>query len=169
MEFAKSNDKVLECATYALDIGATRLVLSVEKPLRLFFLLPSFVLSFFLGTFFLGALLLLWCVNFKQNLWPLYIWHQICMSHRLSQFQFHLRLQLHLVLPLPASISNFRCCEWAINLCILLELLRRRVVWLSLPCAKFKDCFNWGKASLFQSRRGFALAAFAFALGVNNR
>lgn len=55
MEFAKSNDKVHECATYALDIGATRLVLSVEKPLRLFFLLPSFVLSFFFGTFFLGG------------------------------------------------------------------------------------------------------------------
>lgn len=57
MEFAKSNDKVLECATYALDIGATRLVLSVEKPLRIFFLLPSFVLSFFLfGHFFFGGI-----------------------------------------------------------------------------------------------------------------
>lgn len=62
MEFAKSNDKVLECATYALDIGATRLVLSVEKPLRLFFLLPS---SFSFWALFFGALLLLWCVNFK--------------------------------------------------------------------------------------------------------
>lgn len=56
MEFTKSNDKVLECATYALDIGATRLVLSVVKPLRIFFLLPSFVLSFFLGTFFWGGI-----------------------------------------------------------------------------------------------------------------
>lgn len=50
MEFTKSNDKVLEYATYALDVGATRLVWSVEKPLRLFFCL----LSFFFWALFSG-------------------------------------------------------------------------------------------------------------------
>lgn len=83
--------------------------------------------------------------------------------------------------PVPfayATISNFRCCEWAINLCILLELLRHRVAssaFAACPCHVLNlKIVSIGERLSYIRRvssmsRGFALAAFAFALGFNNR
>lgn len=175
MEFTKSNDKVLEYATYALDVGATRLVWSVEKPLRLFFCLLSFFHSFF-GHFFRGITFTLvrkFQVEFMAALY---------LASNMHEPPFKPVPSLPPVpVPVPfacATISNFRCCEWAINLCILLELLRHRVAsfaFAACPCHVLNlKIVSIGERLSYIRRvssmsRGFALAAFAFALGFNNR